>query len=92
MNYSAAEQDHNLEQMELVLEMFEKNTKVVAEPLFTLVIILYTVLVSAAGMGIVSLSVTCESECENVSIDSHCEFVILIRVCLHMCICVGRAT
>ena len=64
MNYSVAEQNHNLEQMELVLEMFEKNTKVVAEPLFTLIIILYTVLVSAAGMGIRSESVTCESECE----------------------------
>ena len=39
-----------MEQMELVLDMFEKNTKVVDEPLFTLIIILYTVLVSAAGM------------------------------------------
>ena len=52
MNYTTINtgENHYLEQMELVLDMFEKNTKVVDEPLFTLIIILYTVLVSAAGM------------------------------------------
>ena len=53
MNYSStivsSEDDHNLEQIKLVLEMFEKNTKVLTEPLFTIILILYGVLVSSAG-------------------------------------------
>ena len=53
MNYSStivsSEDDLNLEQIKLVLEMFEKNTKVLTEPLFTIILILYGVLVSSAG-------------------------------------------
>ena len=53
MNYSStiasSEDDHNLEQIKLVLDMFEKNTKVLTEPLFTIILILYGVLVSSAG-------------------------------------------
>ena len=53
MNYSStkaiSEDDHNLEQIKLVLAMFEKNTKVLTEPLFTIILILYGVLVSSAG-------------------------------------------
>jgi hypothetical protein len=53
MNYSStivsSEDDHNLEQIKLVLDMFEKNTKVLTEPLFTIILILYGVLVSFAG-------------------------------------------
>ena len=53
MNYSStivsSEDDHNLEQIKLVLDMFEKNTKVLTDPLFTIILILYGVLVSFAG-------------------------------------------
>ena len=53
MNHSSttasSEDDHNLEQIKLVLEMFEKNTKVLTKPLFTIILILYGVLVSSVG-------------------------------------------
>ena len=53
MNHSStivsSEDEHNLEQIKLVLDMFEKNTKVLTEPLFTIILILYGVLVSCAG-------------------------------------------
>ena len=53
MNHSStivsSEDEHNLEQIKLVLDMFEKNTKVLTEPLFTIILILYGVLVSSAG-------------------------------------------
>jgi uncharacterized membrane protein len=53
MNYSSTivstEDGHNLEQIKLVLDMFEKDTKVLTEPLFTIILILFGVLVSFAG-------------------------------------------
>ena len=53
MNHSStivsSEDEHNLEQIKLVLDMFEKNTKVLNEPMFTIILILYGVLVSFAG-------------------------------------------
>jgi hypothetical protein len=48
--YMTREDAHNLEQIQMVLDLFEKNTKVMADPLFTVIIILYGVLVSAAGI------------------------------------------
>ena len=53
MNHSSttasSEDDHNLEQIKLVLDMFEKNTMVLTKPLFTIILIFYGVLVSSAG-------------------------------------------
>ena len=49
--HMSREDAHNLEQIQLVLDLFEKNTKVMADPLVTIIIILYGVLVSAAGIG-----------------------------------------
>jgi hypothetical protein len=52
MNYSStivsSEDDHNMEQIKLVLDMIEKNTMVLTEPLFTIILTLYVVLVSSA--------------------------------------------
>ena len=49
--HMSREDAHNLELIQLVLDLFEKNTKVMADPLVTIIIILYGVLVSAAGIG-----------------------------------------
>ena len=51
LTHMSREDAHNLELIQLVLDLFEKNTKVMADPLVTIIIILYGVLVSAAGIG-----------------------------------------
>ena len=49
-NTTTREQEYIIEQIELVLEMFQKNTRVLMEPMYTIIIILYILLVSSAGI------------------------------------------
>ena len=45
------DEEHNLEQIKLVLDIFQNNTRVLREPEYTAILILYIVLVSAAGIA-----------------------------------------